>query len=609
MSAEIFARPDIELVERAGGTLVMRSRQALRPAARCVGDWLERWGRETPDALFLAERDGAGLWRRVGYGEALAAARAIGEALLTRGLSAERPVLILSENGIDHALLTLGALHGGIPVVPVSTAYSRISQDFAKLRAIAGAVRPGLVYARDGAVYAKAIEAIGFAEAELVFSVNPVAGRATTAFDELLRAPPAGRLDRAFAAIGPETVAKILFTSGSTGVPKGVVNTQLMLCSNQMMIEQIWPFVTHRKPVIVDWLPWNHTFGANHNFNLVLAQGGELWIDEGKPAPGLIERTAANLREVSPTISFNVPRGYAILLDLLERDEALRKSFFRELQLIFYAGAALPQSLWERIERLAVATRGEKIPFVSSWGLTETAPLAVAVHFPIDRAGIVGVPPPGVELKLVPDAGKLEMRVRGPNVSPGYWRRPDATAAAFDEEGFLRTGDAARLFDPADPNKGVVFDGRLAENFKLMSGTWVNVGELRVAAIAACAPLIEDAVVTGHDRDEVGLLAFPSLAGCRSLCLHLPATAATQELIADAAVREALAAGLRRLNEKAGGTSHRIGRALLLAEPPSIDANEITDKGYLNQRAVLERRAALVERLYAAGRESDIITP
>jgi feruloyl-CoA synthase len=605
--SDTFTPPDIELTEHPGGVLRLRSRDALLPFARCSGDWLEGWARTAPDRVFLAEREAGGGWRRLTFGAAREAARSIGEALIERGLSAERPVVILSENGIDHGLLALGALHAGIPFVPVSTAYSRISQDFAKLRHIAELVRPGLVYARDGAAYAKALDGGGFGDAELLVSANPPADRPATLFETLRATRPTTRSDAAFAALGPDTVAKILFTSGSTGVPKGVVNTQRMICSNQQMIEQVWPFVARRPPVLVDWLPWNHTFGGNHNFNLVLRQGGTLYIDEGKPAPGLIERTLLNLRDVSQTISFNVPRGYAILLDHLERDAALRRSFFAELDMIFYAGAALPQSLWERLERLSLAERGAKIPMVSSWGLTETAPKAVTVHFPIDRAGIVGVPAPGVELKLVPDAGKLEMRVRGPNVTPGYWRRADATAAAFDEEGFLRTGDAARLFDPADPNKGIVFDGRVAENFKLLSGTWVTVGELRVAAIAAGAPVIEDAVVTGHDRDEVGLLVFPSLAGCRALCPHLGAAAGLAELIAEATVRDALALGLRRLNAKAGGSSHRIGRALLMSETPSIDANEITDKGYLNQRAVIERRARLVERLYAEPPDRDVI--
>jgi feruloyl-CoA synthase len=380
-----------------------------------------------------------------------------------------------------------------------------------------------------------------------------------------------------------------------------------MMSANQQMIARCWPFLTRRPPVFVDWLPWNHTFGGNHNFNMVLRHGGTLYIDEGKPVPGLVERTVANLREISPTAYFNVPRGFAMLLDHLERDEALARRFFAELDIVFYAGAALPQSLWQRIESLSERTRGTRVPLISSWGLTETAPAVTMVHFPIDRAGIVGVPAPGCELKFAPVAGKHELRVRGPNVTPGYWRRPDLTAAAFDEDGFYRTGDAGRLLDEDDPSRGVVFDGRIAENFKLSSGTWVNVGQLRVAAIAAGAPVIEDVVVAGHDRDAIALLVFPSLAGCRSLCPHLPADAPLAALVAERAVREALAAGLERHNLAAGGSSHRVARVLLMSEPPSIDANEITDKGYLNQRAVLDRRATLVDRLYAETPDEAVI--
>jgi len=595
VSRLLFATPDIEIEDRPDGSRILRSRQELKPYPRRLGEWLRHWAGAAPERVFLAERGGDG-WRCVTYGEAWQAARAIGSALLARGLSAERPVVILSENGIDHALLTLGALHVGVPVAPVSVAYSRLSQDFAKLRHIVALVRPGLVYARDGAAFEKPLAALDLAGAEIVVTINPPAG--ATEFAALLATSPSAAADAAHAATGPETVAKILFTSGSTGLPKGVINTQAMLCANQQMIAQLWPFLAVRPPVIVDWLPWNHTFGANHNFNLVLRHGGTLYIDDGKPVPGLIERSLAALREVSPTLYFNVPLGFALLVEHLERDADLAANFFRELDFLFYAAASLPQPIWERLARVSRAARGAPVPMVSAWGATETAPMATAVHFPIARAGNIGLPPPGAELKLVPHGDRLEMRVRGPHVTPGYWRRPDLTAAAFDAEGFYLTGDAGRFEDPDAPSRGIVFDGRLAENFKLSSGIWIAVGALRVAVIAAGAPLVADAVIAGHDRDTIAILVFPNLAACRALCPYLPADEPAETVLAEPAVRNALAAALKRHNENAGGSSTRIARALFLAEPPSIDANEITDKGYINQRAVLARRAALVELLY-----------
>jgi feruloyl-CoA synthase len=418
---------------------------------------------------------------------------------------------------------------------------------------------------------------------------------------------PTPAVDAAFARVGPDTVAKVLFTSGSTGQPKGVINTQRMMCANQESAAAAWAFLGDHPPVIVDWLPWNHTFGGNHNFNMMLRNGGTLYIDAGKPVPALIGRTVANLREVSPTVYFNVPRGYAVLLDHLEKDEGLQQSFFARLDLLFYAAAALPQSLWDRLERLGMKARGRKVPFISSWGLTETAPAVTMVHFPIDRPGNIGVPGPGMAVKLAPVGDKLEIRVKGPNVTPGYYKAPELTAKAFDEEGWLRTGDAVRFADPADPAAGLLFDGRVAENFKLSSGTWVNVGMLRPQVIAAGAPVIEDAVVTGHDRDEIGLLIFPSLAGLRSLCPELGAEARLEEMVGKPAVREALAQGFARHNTTMQGSSMRIARCVLMTEPPSIDANEITDKGYLNQRAVLTKRAALVERLHAEPVSPDVI--
>lgn len=580
-----FAPALVEREIRPDGSFVLRSPRPLGPHPRRVGEWLEEWAAQAPERTFLAERPGgvSGEWRRVNYVEALAAVRAIAQGLLDLGAAPDRPVLLLSENGIDHALVQLAAMHVGVPAAPVSPAYSLVSRDFAKLRAIAAAVGPGLVFADDPALYAPAIAA-AIPAAPLLASA-PAEGVTATIGDLRGRAPGAA-VERASAAVGPDTIAKILFTSGSTGQPKGVVNTHRMLCSNQKAILQVWPLLARRPPIVVDWLPWSHTFGGNHNFNMVLASGGTLYIDGGKPAPGRFEATVANLRDVSPTLYFNVPRGFERLAAALEEDAALAAHFFARLDLLFYAAAALPQSTWERLERLAARHRPEeKVPFVSAWGSTETSPLVTSVHFPIDRAGVIGLPAPGCALKLAPVAGaegKLEMRVQGPNVTPGYWERGGGVRAiALDEEGFLPTGDAGRLEDDADPARGVVFDGRTAENFKLSSGTWVAVGELRVRVITACAPYVQDAVVAGHDRDDVALLLFPA-----------PTT------LEPAALRLRIAAGLRAHNAAHPASSSRVARALVLGEPPSIDEGEITDKGYINQRAVLSCRASFVERLY-----------
>ena len=600
----LFSTPRIAHDRLPDGALLLRSEQSIGRVPRALGVLLERWAVEAPGRTFLAERDGSGAWRHLTFEQAARAACAVGQALIDRGLGPQKPLMILAENGIDHGIMTLGALHVGVPVVPVSTAYARLSQDFGKLRHIFRLVEPGLIYLDAADRYAKALEAIGASSVEVVASAG---GAGVTPFAALTELRPTPAVDAAFAAVGPDTVAKILFTSGSTGEPKGVINTQRMLCSNQESMAAAWTFLTERPPVIVDWLPWNHTFGGNHNFNMALRHGGTLYIDEGKPVPGLIGRTVANLRDVSPTVYFNVPRGYAALADHLEKDEALRDTFFARLDLLFYAAAALPQSLWDRLEALGLKARGRKVAFISSWGLTETAPAATMVHFPMDRPGNIGVPGPGIAVKLAPAGDKLEIRVKGPNVTPGYYKAPDLSAKAFDEDGWLRTGDAVRLADPADPAAGLLFDGRTAENFKLTSGTWVNVGMLRTAVIAAGAPVIEDAVVAGHDRDEVTLLIFPSVAGMRGLCTHLGPDAKLEALISAPQVRSALAAGLARHNAHAQGSSMRIARCLLLADPPSIDANEITDKGYLNQRAVLARRAALVERLYAVSPPPDVI--
>jgi feruloyl-CoA synthase len=555
--------PAQAVLERRGdGSMLLRSPQQLGGYARCVTEWLVQWSDRAPDRVFLAERASSG-WRTLKYREAYGAVRRIGQHLLDKKLSQDRPVAILSDNSIDHALLSLGAMHVGVPAAPISPAYSLMSKDFGRLKMIFELLQPGLVYAADPQKFGPALEAVGAKSASMA---------------EILETNPGSTLEREFAKVRPETVAKILFTSGSTGTPKGVINTHGMLCANQQQMAQAWPFIEDRPPVVVDWLPWNHTFGGNHNFNLVLRNGGTLYIDGGKPVPGLIETTARNLAEIAPTMYFNVPRGFDLLLPLLEKDAALRQNFFRELDMLFYAAAALPQNLWDRL--IELAKKEKKAPaMLSAWGSTETSPLATSVHFRMERPGVIGLPVAGCELKLVPTAGKLEVRVRGANVTPGYYKRPDLTAAAFDEEGFYRIGDAVKFADPNDATRGVVFDGRVAEDFKLSTGTWVHVGALRVKLIAAGDPLIQDAVITGHDRNEIGALLFLSPAA-KGIDL-------TSKL-----------AGILK-TFSAEPSSSRITRLMVMSEPPSIDANEITDKGYMNQRAVLERRAALVDRLYA----------
>jgi len=589
-----LAPAEVEVCYHADGSLVLRSPSPLGPYPATLGDRLAHWAAVAPERVCLGERAGAG-WRTLGYGEVWTRVRRLGAALLGRGLGPRRPLLLLSDNAVDNALLQLAAMQVGVPAVPVSPAYSLVSQDLANLRHIAERVAPGLVYAADGARYAGALAALAGSGRLMVVSAAPGPGQLS--LEELAEGPAdLAAADAAHAATGPDTVAKILFTSGSTGLPKGVLNTQRMLCSNQQAIAQSWPFLRARPPVLVDWLPWHHTFGGNHNFNMVLYHGGSLYIDDGKPAPGLIERTAENLRAHPPSLYFNVPRGFDVLLPLLERDPALRRALFERLDLLFYAGAALPQHLWARLEAVAAQARAAPLFMASAWGATETSPLITTVHFPIAHAGIIGLPAPGCEVKLVPREGKLELRARGPNITPGYVREPELSAAAFDADGWFLTGDAGRLADPADPRKGIVFDGRIAEDFKLTSGTWVNVGALRVAVLTAGAPLIQDLVVAGEGQAEIGLLIFPSLPGCRALAGE---AAGPDALIADPELRARLVAALERHNAEHNASSRRIGRALLLAEPPALDAGEITDKGYVNQRAVLRRRAALVARLYA----------
>jgi feruloyl-CoA synthase len=591
---------EVVVERRPDGAMLLRSPRALSLYPKKLTERLAYWANVAPQRVFLAQRDAAGAWRTVTYAAAFVGMRAIAAALLGRDLSPARPIAILSGNDIEHALLALAAMHVGVPYAPISVPYSLVSQDFKKLRTIMEILTPGLVFAADGRAFARAIAATVPSDVEVVVTANAASDRPMTPFAKLVDAPPTPAVETAHAAVGPDTIAKILFTSGSTGQPKGVINTQLMLCANQAMIRGGLAFLDDGEPpVLLDWLPWNHTYGSNHNFGLVLDRGGSLYIDEGKPMPGAIEATVRNLRDIAPTIYFNVPKGFEMLLPHLAEDAALRETFFSRLRLMFYAGAGLSQHVHDALQDLAVKTVGERILVLTSLGSTETAPAALACSWETERVGNIGLPLPGLELKLVPNQGKLETRVKGPNITPGYWRAPALTAAAFDEEGFYKIGDALKFADPADPAKGLLFDGRIAEDFKLATGTWVSVGPLRMAVIAQCAPLVRDVVLAGPNRDEVAALIIPDLDACRKLAPDLAPNAPAAAVLAEAQVRKAFAGFLDALSDPSRGTSARVRRAILLAEPPSLDVGEVTDKGSINQRAVLAHRAALVEALYA----------
>ena len=590
--------------ERRGDALVLSCAEKLGELPETLIAVLRERADAHPDRDFLRERGPDGTWRGTTYGRLRRAADSIAQALIDRGHGPGRPLAVLSDNSSEHALVMFGAMTAGVPVMPVSPAYSLMSRDHEKLRDVFARMDPGVVFVQNPDPFAQALAALDLSGRRLVVAEPGAAAPGAERLSDWLATPATGAVEDALARIGRDTVAKILLTSGSTGAPKGVLNTHLMMVSNQVSMAQVYAFVREEPPVLLDWLPWNHTFGGNHNINLVLHNGGTLHIDEGRPLPGRVEATVANLREISPTIYLNVPRGFDLLLPHLEADAAAREGLFARLRFLLFAGAMLPASVWERLDRLAAAVRGDQVPIVTSLGSTETAPAATYVNWRPKSLGNIGVPMPGNEVKLVPSGDKLEIRMRGPNISPGYYKEPELTRRAFDEEGWFRIGDAGRLEDENDPAQGIVFDGRVAENFKLTTGTWVHAGQLRLQAVAAAAPVAQDAVVTGQDRGEVGLLVFPSVAGCGQLLggERRP----PEEIVRAPEVHAALREGLGRHNAGNPGSSTRIGRALLLAEPPQIDAGEITDKGYINQRAVLGRREALVDRLYA-GDGDDVV--
>jgi feruloyl-CoA synthase len=574
MTDSTFAPPWIEVEQGSAGRLLLRSADPLREHAVSVVHDFRAGSEAHPDRLLVAEREGDA-WAGLSWGEARAQVDGLAQGLLDRGL-ADRPVMVLSGNSRLHLLIALAAMTVGAPVVPTSVAYSLQSADHAKLRAMAELVDPGLVVA-ETAAFAGAAAAVGEGRALL----SPHAGLTGALHPGDLAVEPTAEVNRRCAALRRDDVAKILFTSGSTGAPKGVLNTHGMLSANQQQIRQVWPFLEAEPPVLLDWLPWSHTFGGNHDTNLVLTNGGTLWIDDGRPAPGMVERTVRNLVDARPTIYLNVPAGYAALLPHLERDPAAAAAFLDRLRLGFFAAAALPQQLWDRLGKLA-SDHGSAMQMTTSWGLTETAPAATSAHFPITRSDLLGVPLPGVELALVPVGEKTEVRVRGANVTPGYYRRPDLAATAFDDDGFFRTGDAVALADPDDAAAGLLFRGRIAEDFKLSTGTFVSVGTLRPRLLSASGGLLTDAVICGENGDEVTAMVWLNADAAPRL---------GDDGTPDPSLRAELAATMARLAAEGGGSSQCVERMLVLREPAGLDAGEITDKGYVNQRAVRERRS------------------
>ncbi|REE06613.1 feruloyl-CoA synthase [Paraburkholderia sp. BL27I4N3] len=592
-----LAKPNIVREHRGDGSFVLRSAERLLPYDRCIGDWLCRWASRTPDAVFLAERssiEGSRTWRTVTYAQALEQVRRIGQSLLDLELDFGRPIVALSDNSVNLGLLSLAVMHVGGSISIISSAYSRVASGRSRLYSMLDQINPCLIYAEDASHYGDVIGNYG-AAAPAVYTLNSPAD--ALSFETLIAAPATSAVDAAFEKILGSTPARMLLTSGSTGKPKLVVNTHQMLCANQQMISQCWHFVDQHSPVVLDWLPWSHTFGANHNFNLVLRNGGTLYIDDGRPMPGKIERTLENIREVRPTLFFNVPKGFDALLPYLENDPSLADALFGRLQMLFFAAAALPQKTADRLRAVAAQVGPRRIFLTTEWGSTETAPVVTSAHFESSDAKNIGVPVPGVELKFVPAHGKLEMRVRGESVFAEYRGDPEKTAEAFDEEGFYRIGDAGQLARADDPNAGIIFDGRVAEDFKLTTGTWVSVGPLRLRILSGLAPYAQDIVIAGHDRDEIGILIFPGPA-LRALAQDAEGAMTGAELVHREGVRDVLTKQLKSLSANVG-SSQKPARALLLSAPPSLELGEVTDKGYVNQRVVLALRELEVQTLFS----------
>ncbi len=583
-----------EFERRDDGTLLLRPTGELQPYPPRWLDWLEQWAAKHGERVLAARRGGDGQWQTISYAEMLARVRRIGMGLSSRDLSADRPILIISGNSLEHLTLTFAAIWAGIPYCSVSPAYSQVAGDLSKLRYVLSLLTPGLIAAFDTQRFSKAL-AIVDPEVEVVGD-SSLEGRSITSL-ESLEAEPDAQVDRRFAATGADTIIKFLLTSGSTGQPKAVITTNRMLCSNAVMLRQAMPFLTAEPPILVDWLPWNHTFGGSHNISIVLSNGGTLYIDDGKPTPTAIETTIANLREISPTVYFNVPKGFEMIAQRLQSDTVLRRNFYRRLHACFFAGASLAQHTWDALGEASMIELGVRTPILSGLGATETGPSVTFTTPAAERSGVIGLPARGNLVKLAPVEEKLEIRVKSPSVTPGYWRQPELTAQVFDEEGFYRLGDAVRLIDASDPTKGLKFDGRIGEDFKLANGTWVSVGPLRAEIISALAPVAQDVVFAGLDQAFVAALVIPDVAACASLVgLNAPTYG---DLAGHAELLDWIRARLEEHARRNPSSTRCVMRAMLLPSPPSLDHGEITDKGSINQRAVLSRRTECVAALYA----------
>ena len=599
----------IDVTRKPNGTVYVASRYPLGQMHRSIAHLLEQKAAAHPERNFIAERTPGpggktGDWRFITYGEANAKASAVAQALLERGLGPDTPLMVISGNSIVHAVMMLGAMKARVPVAPVSVAYSLMSGDHSKLRHVFETTKPKMIFAEQGPLYARALAALPLDGVEVV-TVMPIPDVPTTSFEDLIRVNVGPQVAASMEKIDHSTVAKYLFTSGSTGMPKGVLQTHGMMCAVIAATEALREDVAdpNEIPQSLEWMPWNHISAGNIGFNGNLNAGGTVYLDAGKPLPGMFEETIRNLREIAPLVFGSAPIAFGWLAEAMERDEALRDKFFSKMRYVGYGGATLSQDIYERIQKLAIAATGMRIPLTTMYGATETQGVTV-VHWLTEKVGLIGLPLPGITLKLVPNGTKLEVRVKGPTVTPGYLKRPDLTKAAFDEEGFYGLGDAAKFVDENDPEKGLVFDGRVTEDFKLDSGTWVSVGTLRAQAIAAASPLIQDCVVCGHDKPYVALLAWPNIAAAK----EISGKASTpQEIAACPNIKAYLRKQLAQHNASAGGSSGRIKRVILMLEPPSVDGHEITDKGYINQRATLDRRKSLVDQLFEAAPQAGVI--